>query len=208
MATFGQITSSTSIAAGQSIRRNAGDTAFEAYTPSSGGGEYTLLESITYNGSTALNIIGSTGWTTTVSLNSYRRLKVIFHIQHPTTTNAVPCIRFNSDTGANYYSARSINSSNTNYNGETYIRINVGGVDNAAGEVLITNVIATKPKGLRAVLNGMNTASVSASQAHGVIAGIWNNTTNLIDSIQIYSSNSGSNFNPTSGSYIEVWGAA
>ena len=73
MATFGQITSSTSIAAGQSIRRNAGDTAFEAYTPSSGGGEYTLLESITYNGSTALNIIGSTGWTTTVSLNSYRR---------------------------------------------------------------------------------------------------------------------------------------
>lgn len=36
MATLGQILSSLAIAAGQSIRRNAGDTAFEAYTPSGG----------------------------------------------------------------------------------------------------------------------------------------------------------------------------
>lgn len=35
MATFWQITSDVSIGAWQSIRRNAGDSAFEAYTPSS-----------------------------------------------------------------------------------------------------------------------------------------------------------------------------
>ncbi len=33
MANFGDILSSVTIAAGQSVRRNAGDTAFEAYTP-------------------------------------------------------------------------------------------------------------------------------------------------------------------------------
>lgn len=38
MANFGDITSSVSIGAGQSVRRNAGDTAFEAYTPSAGAG--------------------------------------------------------------------------------------------------------------------------------------------------------------------------
>lgn len=38
MANFGDITSSVSIGAGQSVRRNAGDTAFEAFTPSAGAG--------------------------------------------------------------------------------------------------------------------------------------------------------------------------
>jgi hypothetical protein len=38
MATLGEILSSLVIGAGQSIRRNAGDTAFEAFTPGSGGG--------------------------------------------------------------------------------------------------------------------------------------------------------------------------
>ena len=35
---FGSIGSNLSLAGGQSVRRNAGDTAFEAYTPGSGGG--------------------------------------------------------------------------------------------------------------------------------------------------------------------------
>lgn len=38
MANFGDILSNLAIPAGQSIRRNAGDTDFEAYTPSGGGG--------------------------------------------------------------------------------------------------------------------------------------------------------------------------
>ncbi|TXH48788.1 MAG: hypothetical protein E6Q97_24035 [Desulfurellales bacterium] len=37
MATFGDILSSLTLAAGESVRRNAGNTAFEAYTPSTGG---------------------------------------------------------------------------------------------------------------------------------------------------------------------------
>lgn len=43
MANFGQIISSLAIGASQSVRRNAGDTAFEAYTPSAGGGDLSVF---------------------------------------------------------------------------------------------------------------------------------------------------------------------
>ncbi len=42
MANYGEILSNIAIGAGQSIRRNAGDTAFEAYTPS--GAAITIQE--------------------------------------------------------------------------------------------------------------------------------------------------------------------
>lgn len=38
MATFGDIPSNLVIGAGESLRRDAGDTAFEAFTPGGGGG--------------------------------------------------------------------------------------------------------------------------------------------------------------------------
>lgn len=43
MANFGDIITSTSLGAGQSIRRNAGDSAFEAFTPSGGDIPLTLI---------------------------------------------------------------------------------------------------------------------------------------------------------------------
>jgi len=43
MANFGDILNNIAIGAGQSIRRNAGDTAFEAYAPSGGGGTPTVI---------------------------------------------------------------------------------------------------------------------------------------------------------------------
>ena len=39
MATFGKVPYDLDLAAGQAVRRNAGDTAFEAFTPSTGGGD-------------------------------------------------------------------------------------------------------------------------------------------------------------------------
>lgn len=46
MASFGDIPSNLVLGAGQSVRRNATDDAFEAYTPGSGGGSYTFVHSL------------------------------------------------------------------------------------------------------------------------------------------------------------------
>lgn len=53
MSDFGDIPANISISAGQSIRRNAGDTAFESFTPS--GSSSTGVNGITYSGQWKLN---------------------------------------------------------------------------------------------------------------------------------------------------------
>lgn len=53
MATFGQIISSLAIGAGQSVRRDAGDTTFEAYTP-------TSLPNVTNDAQTKASIVPNT----------------------------------------------------------------------------------------------------------------------------------------------------
>jgi len=49
MANFGEILSNISVPAGQAVRRNAGNTAFEAYTPASGGSFVGCLATRTTN---------------------------------------------------------------------------------------------------------------------------------------------------------------
>jgi hypothetical protein len=60
MANFGEILTDIAMPAGQSIRRNAGDTAFEAYTPGSGGTATVQDEGVTQSTTvTTFNFTGS-----------------------------------------------------------------------------------------------------------------------------------------------------
>lgn len=155
MATFGDISYGLSIAAGESVRRNAGNSAFEAYTPGTGGGGFLELAISDYQGLSVIGLLGSYTATRTGTLGSIRLVSDSL----PVGSNCIAELRKNSTASGNVLSATlQITTTESATNGQ-YIGTTVSTFSStaiAAGDVFyvyLTGVGSTTPaSNVRALL--------------------------------------------------------
>lgn len=193
-----------SIVAGDNITVDNADPANPIVSSASGGGgggtsEWTEILSDHFTTNTTMSG-SSTAYTVSIP-SGYRQLKIRVAASAASGGTGLN-FRFNNDATINYRAARGTDGGAASKYYETFMRAN-SSFQNFYAEYYITNV-PTIAKIMRGKLSGYDDTFI----ADLTLAGVWENTTDEINSIIIFPNVSGSNSTWIAGSFIEVFGRA